>query len=131
MTGATFIAYSLPDSANSRIRRLGNLKCTYFQKAGSGMTFENKIDTHYLACMYSRKSGKYKSGRLIVSYTHSQNVPDFAFWDTSTNCLHCSDFSPNNRWQNYKDFQNCQRKDNFFLKSSHFNLCSPSSTKSR
>jgi len=68
-------------------KKARKLHRTYFQKAGSGITFENKIDTHYLACMHSLIGDKYKSGWSIVSYTHSQNFPDFAFWDTSTNCL--------------------------------------------
>lgn len=113
VTGATSIAYSSPDSANLTIRRLGNLNCTYFQKAGSGITFENKIDTHYLACMYSY-GAEYKSGRLFVSYTHSQNFPDFAFWDTSTNCLQLFGFSPSNQRQIYKKFQIGKRNEFFF-----------------
>lgn len=69
------------------------------------MTFENKIDTHYLACMHSRRGGKYKSGWLIVSYTHSQNFPDFAFWDTSTNCLQLLGFFPEQSRQIYENFE--------------------------
>lgn len=49
-------AYSFPNSAKQTIRRLGNLFAPIFQHTGSGTTFENKIDTVHLACMYQQET---------------------------------------------------------------------------